>query len=205
MKRRLWAGLACAALVVGLRPCLGQDAAAQQAAAIADRQAAEERYTRLNAAVEGLVEAQAVLQRRVRDLSAELRAAREENANLQARYVTHDDIKRLVEKIREVDEKRASDRNLILEELQKLLKAPAAPAPAPAPQGNTAPPAATAKDLEKGYEHTVEKGQTLLLIIQAYREKGVKVTLQQVMDANPGLNPKRLRMGQKVFIPDPSK
>jgi len=59
--------------------------------------------------------------------------------------------------------------------------------------------------IEKGYEHTVESGQSLSLIIQAYREKGVKVTQKQVLDANPGLNLNRLQPGQKIFIPDSAK
>ena len=43
------------------------------------------------------------------------------------------------------------------------------------------------------------------LIIQAYRQKGVKVTRKVVEEANPTMNPNRLLRGQKVFIPDPAK
>ena len=40
--------------------------------------------------------------------------------------------------------------------------------------------------------HRVEKGQTLSLIVQAYREKGIKVTMDQVLKANPGLKPEKI-------------
>ena len=38
----------------------------------------------------------------------------------------------------------------------------------------------------------------------AYRANGVKVTVAEVLKANPGLNPNKLRVRQKIYIPDPS-
>ena len=61
------------------------------------------------------------------------------------------------------------------------------------------------KGPEKGYEHVIEKGQTLSAIVEAYRSKGIKVTLKQVLEANPNINEKKLSVGQKVFIPLPEK
>ena len=55
----------------------------------------------------------------------------------------------------------------------------------------------------KGYEYEVKAGDTLSLIVQAYRKQGVKVTSALVIKANPGLNPNRLFTGKKIFIPDP--
>ena len=39
--------------------------------------------------------------------------------------------------------------------------------------------------------------------MQAYREKNIKVTVKQIENANPGLKPERLKVGQKIFIPAP--
>ena len=44
----------------------------------------------------------------------------------------------------------------------------------------------------------------LSMIVQAYRQKGVKVTMQQVKEANPDVDPNKLLVGQKILIPDPS-
>jgi len=50
----------------------------------------------------------------------------------------------------------------------------------------------------------VGSGDTISAIAKAYQDKGVKVTVKQILDANPGLDPKNLKVGQKVWIPDPS-
>ncbi len=57
---------------------------------------------------------------------------------------------------------------------------------------------------QKGYEYEVKSGDTIHAIVAAYQANGVKVSVNQVLKANPGLNPNKLRRGQKVFIPDPN-
>ena len=51
------------------------------------------------------------------------------------------------------------------------------------------------------FEHHVKPGDTLSRIVTSYREKGAKVTLEDILKANPGLDPTRLRVGQTIFIP----
>jgi LysM repeat protein len=64
------------------------------------------------------------------------------------------------------------------------------PAPPPAPK-------------PKGYHYTVTGGETVAMIAEAYRDKGVKVTASQIRKAN-GLTPDSvLKPGQKLFIPKP--
>jgi hypothetical protein len=52
-------------------------------------------------------------------------------------------------------------------------------------------------------------GETISAIITAYNAKlksqGAKkrITLKSVLDANPNLNPRTMRIGQTLFIPDP--
>nr|HEX4141049.1 LysM peptidoglycan-binding domain-containing protein [Candidatus Methylacidiphilales bacterium] len=85
----------------------------------------------------------------------------------------------------------------------------ASPAPSLAPPpdnpsasaSNDTPPPAPKK--EKGYYHTVARGETVSIIAAAYRDAGVKVTSSQIRKAN-GLTPESvLTPGQKLFIPKP--
>ena len=74
-----------------------------------------------------------------------------------------------------------------------------APAPDLAPPDDPAP----SPKPQKGYYHVVESGETLTMICAAYREQGVKVSLAAVKKAN-GLSSKGvLKVGQKLFIPQP--
>jgi hypothetical protein len=57
----------------------------------------------------------------------------------------------------------------------------------------------------KGYEYSIRANDNASKIATALREqKGLKITPQQIIDANPGLDWTKLRIGQKIFIPDPS-
>jgi Tfp pilus assembly protein FimV len=117
-------------------------------------------------------------------------------------YASPEDLQRLARKVQELDEKREADKRLLLDEIQKLAKVRVAPPPEPRATPRTPPPKADASD--KGYEYTIQSGDTLSAIVEAYRKKGVKVTQEQVVKANPKLRPTRLIPGTKIFIPDPS-
>ena len=52
-----------------------------------------------------------------------------------------------------------------------------------------------------GYEFVIEPGDSLAAIVQAFREKGVVISMDDLIAANPGLNPESLEPGQKLFIP----
>ncbi len=89
-----------------------------------------------------------------------------------------------------VDRARIRDREEIVEQLSatmaQLIRQHAASAPAsrPAPSGY-------------GYEHVVGAGETLSHIAAAYG-----VTTRAIIDANNISNPDRLRVGQRLFIPE---
>jgi seryl-tRNA synthetase len=204
--------------------------APSQAAAIADRQEATERYNRLSAQVEDLIQANADYNRRIGVLEQELRKTRaellaeiskserkaDENTG---RYVTQDQLKKLVDAVNDLDKKRVEDDKRIVDEVRKLVKqianAPAATISAPTPpRANVEKPPVdnTPSGVPtKGFEHVVQKGEYLSTIISAYnealKEKGVtkKITQSMVEKANPGLNPNRMSIGTKIFIPDPSQ
>ena len=72
---------------------------------------------------------------------------------------------------------------------------PAASATAPAAQANVS------SNLEKGYEHIVAPGQTLWTIAKAYRQHGVKVSVEKIRKANNLKSTDSIRVGQKLFIP----
>ena len=49
----------------------------------------------------------------------------------------------------------------------------------------------------------MQPGDSLGAIAKAYRDQGVKVTTKDILNANPGLDPTKLYVGKKIFIPDP--
>jgi hypothetical protein len=53
----------------------------------------------------------------------------------------------------------------------------------------------------RAFEYFVKAGDTLSRILTTYREKGVVVTAEDILNANPGMNPARLKVGQKINIP----
>jgi len=187
---------------------------AQDASAIADRQAAEERNNRLIGKVEDLTASLDAQNKRIADLQDQIRTLREEQAKPNADIVGRDELKALALKIKEVDEKRAADKELILKEIGRLASVPAVAPPtrkptkltpkhADADPANDAPPADPNAKYE-GYEHVVKPGDTLSKIVSYYREKGVKVTMSQVLKhpLNAKLDANKVLVGQKIFIPD---
>lgn len=177
------------AAVTGLAPAL-----------VAQDAATEERLNQLNAKVEELQAALVLQQKRLADLAQELQNLREQQNRPGPAFATADDLKRLAEKIQELDRKREADKELILREIEKLAKTAAAPPRATRPAAIETPPPVGD---DKGFEYVIQPGDTLSLIVQAYREKNIKVTVKQILQANPGLDEKKLKVGQKIFIPAP--
>ena len=88
--------------------------------------------------------------------------------------------------------------------MPKTLSAPvSSPKKSAPPTALDGPGTEKAGPPQKGFDYTIEKNDNLSMIVQAYREKNIKVTIDQILKANPGLNPDRLRVGQKIFIPAP--
>jgi LysM repeat protein len=119
-----------------------------------------------------------------------------------------DDLKKLAEQVQEIDQKRQDDRDLILKQLKELAKMTAGSgrhvSEIPATSDNdTAPPAAPAGP-QTGHPYIIAQGDTLAAIAKAYREKGVKVYVKDILAANPGLSADKLFVGKKIFIPDPA-
>ncbi|HWI55694.1 MAG TPA: LysM peptidoglycan-binding domain-containing protein [Bacillota bacterium] len=176
-------------------PVRGQDAAT------------EERLNKLNGQLEDLIARQTTLKNQLEAVTKELETVREQLNNKPViNYASQEDLKRLAEAVKEIDRKRLEDYDKIRTELKKLVNL-AASAPVPprhlnASASDTPEPSKPAKS-EKGFEYVVKSGDTLSLIVQAYQDNNVKVSMAQVLKANPGLKPEKMRVGQKIFIPAP--
>ena len=107
--------------------------------------------------------------------------------------------------MKEVDKKRQADNEKVVDELEKLRKALVGGGSSGGRKTSVTPPADTPKTTfdptAPHMEHKVQSGETVDAIVAAYRAKGVKVTLQQVLAANPGLKPETLKAGQTIIIP----
>jgi LysM repeat protein len=123
-----------------------------------------------------------------------------------------DDLKALAAQVQEIDRKRQADRDLILKQIEQISKvtgggAPASRHPAvntPASGGNETAGSSAPATPQKGYDYKVQAGDTISAIAKAYREQGVKVSAGQILKANPKLDPSKIYVGQKIFIPDPN-
>jgi LysM repeat protein len=168
--------------------------------------ATQERLDQLKGKIEDLIAGQEAQQKRISELMSEIANLREQQNKPTPVYASQDDLKRLSDAVKEIDRKRLEDYDKIRTELLKLGKTLATPTPAPkrsvapAPEKPSSESPATP---EKGFEYVVKKGDTLSGIIQGCRDQNIKVTLDQVMKANPNLKPEKMHVGQKVFIPAP--
>ena len=172
--------------------------------------ATQQQINKLNGQVQDLVDAQALQAKRIEALEKEI-AGLQDKLNQPGTTANQDDLKKLAEQVQEIDKKRQEDNARILKELERLGKSLGAPQPGhkitpsvpiTAPTGNPGPAAGSP---QKGYDYNVRSGDTLSAIVKAYRDQGIKVTTDQILKANPGLNPGDMKIGQKIFIPAPAQ
>jgi TolA-binding protein len=163
--------------------------------------ATQQQIDKLNGQVQDLLDAQATQAKRIVALEKEI-------AGLGDR-VNQDDLKKLADQVQEIDRKRQEDNARVLKELERLGKSLGAPqpsrkstptVPATTPAGNPGPAAGSP---QKGYDYNIRGGDTLSAIAKEYRDQGIKVTTDQILKANPGLDAKNLIVGKKIFIPAP--
>ncbi len=204
MKRHVLVTALCACLAAPL--VCAQDSPT----AIAEKQEAEERYKTLSARLDSLEEAMQSHQQRMKALAEELRAMREDlsrqaqNNTLNA--ATQKRLENLAEKIEEVDRKRMADNEKVIATITAEIKRALSERPSGGTRGNPPPPSTTPKGgNEPGYEYTVQANDNPYVIASKLAKRDIKVTSKQIMDANPGVNWNKLKIGQKIFIPEPKK
>jgi len=172
--------------------------------------ATQERLDKLSGQINDLVEVQRALQKQIAEVSREMDSLRSQLNRPNENNVTHNDLKPLIKAIEEVDRKRIDDAKAVQSQLASIAKSLEAaasrrPERPPVRSNPESDPGTTPARPQRGYEYEVKSGDTLSTILAAYREQGVKVTTDQVLKANPGLKPERMKVGQKIFIPNPDK
>jgi len=173
-------------------------------AVFAQDAAVEERLNRVNGHVEDLLAAQKIQQERIMELAKEVSNLREQVAKNSGNFAGQEELQKLAEKVQEIDQKRVSDNERIIKEIEKLgghgvggRHEKPSPKSTKEENGKTG----SGGGNEKGFEYVIQSGDTLSTIALAYREKGIKITSDQIVKANPGLKPNSLKVGQKIFIP----
>ena len=163
--------------------------------------ALEERIKQLNGYVQDLLEDKANQKRQIEALAKELQSLRDQLQNQpKGNYASQEDLRALAKQVQDIEDKRRSDVELILKQLEKIAKTPA---------GRTSPPKTNAENArptdglpDKAIEHVIASGDTLSTIASAYnKEKGLKLTTGLILKANPGLDANKLKVGQKIMIP----
>lgn len=163
--------------------------------------ATEERLNQLNGKLDNIIEAQRTQQKQIDALAKEIETLREQVNRPTADAATQEELKRVWKALEDIDHKRREDAEKTSALLTKLGQKVAATPPV-APRRTSSNPAGE-KASEKGFPYTIEQGDTLSVIVQAYREKNMKITVDQILKANPGLDPKRLQVGKQIWIPAP--
>ncbi len=167
-----------------------------------DTRAIREDYRRLQNQLEDLLVAHNALKTEVSKLRSEVRLLRTKTATKDPTTANRADLEGLAKSIREVDRKRVQDKDLILKEMKALLRSGSIGT-------RTTKPPKPPHNPQKGFDHTVQAGETISAVIAAYNDElksqGAKkrITLKSVLDSNPNLNPRTMRIGQPLFIPDP--
>lgn len=178
----------------------------------AEDPAVEERLNKLSGQMEDLLAAVAKQDKRLSALERELESVREQAAKPSGNYASQDELRRMWEKLQEIDRNRVADSEKFVKAFEKLGRATAesagssrrpSPTPMPTPAETPKSGSTASGGGEKGYWHVVAAGDTISTIAQAFREQGVKVTTDQILKANSGLKPNSMQVGQKVWIPAP--
>jgi len=205
---------------------------AQDAATIAAQRESAEFERRMVSRMEELVQANNVQQRRINELREELATLRRQFVEQENRFknsqmgaVTREDLQKVYGKMGEMEKARGSDKDVVLEQMRKLREIASQPAQPiiitqrvdnPRPPRDRENVRETPRDPEpvdeftgEYYPYKIQKGDTLLGIIQAYnaqlkQEGKGSVTLEQVKKANPKLNPNSMVVGREIKIPAPS-
>ena len=177
------------------------------AAARAQDAATQQQIDQINGRLQDLQDAQALQAKRITALEKEISELHDKSNGSGA---NPDDLQKLADQVQELAKKQQADNDLILKEIGKLGKVSGSSSSpvhksTPSVTTNAAAGGSIIGGRENGYEYKVAEHDTLSIIAKAYRDQGIKVTAEQILKANPGLNPNGLKVGQKIFIPAPAK
>ena len=174
--------------------------------AVAQDTATQQLIDEINGRIQNLTEMQAAQGKKIADLEKQISDLSDKlNQPTANNSANADDLKKLATQVKDLAKKQQDDNDLIVKELEKLGKAGGTPTTShKAPIVSTDNPTPAANGPQKGYYYTIQDHDTLSAIAKAYSaELKIKITPDQIQAANPGLNPKNLIVGKKIFIPQP--
>ena len=149
-----------------------------------------ERVNRLSVYVDELLADKARQQKQITELTREVENLREQLQRTTG-GASREDVVAVANGLKQLEAKHRADLELVANQVKKL-------GSASAPRGRVADPG----DYAKGWDYTIEQDNTLSAIAKAFRNNGHKVTVNDILKANPGLDPNKLRVGQVIFIPE---
>lgn len=183
-------------IVVGIT-ILGTPAQGQRRVAEENAERAElrEQLDRLILDYQALKDTQEVIRAQIRKLREDLgesgALAQEEPGESAPEYATRDDLLALDQRITTLEEKwnkELKDLGSQISGLKDMIRDSLAKTQAGSGSGEF-------------YEHTIQRGETVNAIVRAFQEEGVNVTVDQVLAANPGLDPNKISLGTVIRIP----
>ena len=176
----------------------------------ADDAATEERLNQLTGKIEDLIASQEAQRKQLAELRREIESLREQASKPTGNFAAQEDLKRVADVVKEVDRKRLEDYEKIRTTIKELGTTLAAQPQRTKKsdsgvmeiaQADKHPKSEKTEKSEKGFEYTIKSGDTLSGIVAAYRGQNIKVTKDQIIAANPGLVPEKMRLEQKIWIP----
>ncbi len=184
MKKTMALGLMCAAAAAWGQQMDAREAY-QQKQALAEVPRLVQQFDQIQAAQETLAARVSRLENAERpaDASADVAALRAELAELRRRQD-------------EMYSKIVTDISKKMATLMAKQTPPPAATPAPQPRQSNPPAPQPPAVTGKYYEHPVEPGQTLSAIATGYG-----VPIKRIIEANPGIKPNALKIGQKIIVP----
>ena len=179
----------CAALLAGTSGCVTLTNDADQMQAREDRLIVQDKMQKLDGRIEGL-------ELEVERLRHDVDASRSGPSPVQPLETRLDDLEN---RIRTVDAARERDKQEIVDKLSRqvaqIVSTSKSSGSSSAKKQNSKKSASSGS--QTGYEHEVQAGETLSAIAGAYG-----VTTKVILDNNEIKDPNRLRVGQKLFIPE---
>jgi LysM repeat protein len=167
--------------------------------------ATEERLNSLSAQIDVLKEAKELQNKRIEALEKQVNDLQSQLGKVPSgNFASQEDLSKVADAVKEVDKKRQADSENVTDRLEKLRKDLVGGGRRTAVTP-TEPPKATVDVNAPHMEYQVQSGDSLSAIAKAYRDKGVKVTVPQILAANPGLKPETMKAGQKIIIPAPGQ
>lgn len=167
----------------------------------------EERLNKLAGQIEDLQDSHRVTCSEAAQLEREIALLRSDVSKPKQTYAKREELDRLLKAVHEMEQKQARDSQRTqtqLVELRRFLTKFSLG------RGDSArvPQSAISKDVPQhttDAEYVVRAGDTLTAIIRSYQRKGMEFTLEDILAANPGLDPGKLRPGQRIRVPSPSR